>query len=307
MKKKKIIGIIGPGSHFIKKIHPVIIKQKELEIGGVLRKKKIKFKNYINYNEKEFFKKNFDFVYISSPNHSHEKYIIKSLHAGFNVICEKPFITRKKRLKHIIKIAEKKKKLIFEAFMYLYHPAFTFVFNTIKNKKFGKLKYVISNFRYPSLKKDNQRYDKNSGGGFFYDSASYLISLENHLFHNKINSSNYIDQKIKKNVDLRGSIVVHSSSCKRFYFWGEGQRYSNNVELFFDKATVFIDKFFSKKTDEKIIVKIYGKHNKEIKIRKKNHFDLMFKAIIKNYKNINFQKKHILKIKKQSNLLSKLS
>ena len=24
MKKKKIIGIIGPGSHFIKKIHPVI-------------------------------------------------------------------------------------------------------------------------------------------------------------------------------------------------------------------------------------------------------------------------------------------
>ena len=37
----------------------------------------------------------------------------------------------------------------------------------INEKKRGKLRYVVSNFRFPSLNKDNQRYKKNWVEAFF--------------------------------------------------------------------------------------------------------------------------------------------
>ena len=93
--------------------------------------------------------------------------------------------------------------------MYVYHPVFQYVKKIIKNKDFGKMRYVIGNFRYPSLKKNNNRYNKNEGDGFFYDAASYLISLESYLFENKESkiSKSYV-QKIKNKVDLRGNIFI---------------------------------------------------------------------------------------------------
>ena len=37
--------------------------------------------------------------------------------------------------------------------MYIYHPVFKFIENAIIKKKYGKLKYLISSFRFPSLEK----------------------------------------------------------------------------------------------------------------------------------------------------------
>jgi predicted dehydrogenase len=304
---KKTIGIIGPGEHFKKKIYPVLKKSNFFKVSGILRIKKKKFKRVINLDENNFFKKNFDFIYISCPNQFHEKYIIKSLSSGSNVICEKPFLLNKKKLNKIINLSKKKKKLIFEAFMYLYHPAFKYVKNIIKNNKFGKLRYLVSNFRFPSLNKQNNRYFKKQGNGFFYDCAPYLLSLENELFGNFYNKNKfYYTQKIKKKVDLKGNIFISSSKINRFYFWGEGQNYSNNIELFFDSASVFIDKFFSKKNNEDISIRIFKDYKiKEISIKKVNHFSRMFSNIKKNYKNILFQEYHRKKIMSQSNNLLK--
>ena len=95
---KKTVGIIGPGKHFKEKIYPILIKSNFFNIQGILRRKKIGFEKIKYLNEKEFFKKKFDFVYISCPNKQHENYILKSLTMGSHVICEKPFILRKKKL-----------------------------------------------------------------------------------------------------------------------------------------------------------------------------------------------------------------
>jgi predicted dehydrogenase len=303
---KKTIGIIGSGSHFSKRIYPILLKSSFFKIGGILKKNKINFKNIKYFNEKDFFEKEFDFVYISCPNLYHEKFIIKSLKVGSHVICEKPFVVRKKNINKIIKLSLEKKKLIFETFMYMYHPAFQYIKDVIENKKYGKLHYVISNFRYPSLQKNNNRYKKTEGDGFFYDSASYLISLENFLF-NKISGKNikFLCQKIKKNVDLKGNIFISSPQGNRFYFWGEGQNYSNNLEIFFEKGVLHIDKFFSKRKYDKIVVKIFSNKKKEKNIKKTDQFKEMFKTIEKNYLNRSFQKFHALKIKTQLNLMVK--
>ena len=95
----KRIGIIGAGNHFINKIYPSLSKSKFFKISGILSNNKKLFKNIKNYNKKDFFRKNFDFIYISCPNIFHEKYIIKSLKNNSHVICEKPFLIRKKNIK----------------------------------------------------------------------------------------------------------------------------------------------------------------------------------------------------------------
>ena len=304
---KKAIGIIGTGKHFNKKIFPILYKSDFFQIKGILRKKKSNFKNIKYFNEKNFFKRKFDFIYIACPNKYHEQYIIKSLMSGSHVICEKPFVMRKKNINKINKLAKIKEKLIFESFMYVYHPAFKYIEKLIKSKKYGKLRYVISNFRFPSLDKNNNRYNKNEGGGFFYDAAVYLVSLENYLFNkkSKLNFTSY-SQKIKNTVDLRGNIYINSKEGNRFYFWGEGQNYSNNLEIFFEKSTVFVDKFFSKKNNERIYIKIFFKNKlKKISIAPSNQVEKMFDEIRCNYNSKSFQNFHRKKITNQINLLLK--
>jgi len=206
--KKKTIGIIGPGQHFVQKIYPILNRSNFFKISGILRKKNIGFKNIKKFNEKDFFLKKFDFVYISSPNKSHEKYIIKSLNSRFNVICEKPFVIRRKNINKIINLSIKRKKMIFEAFMYFYHPTFKYIENMINKKRYGKIMYLISNFRFPSLDKGNNRYKKNQGNGFLFDAASYLVSFDNYFFNKKKFVFN--SQKIKNKVDLRGNFFISS-------------------------------------------------------------------------------------------------
>lgn len=305
--RKRRIGIIGAGKHFSEKIFPVISRSSFYKIGGILRKSNKSFKNIPNLTEDEFFKKSFDFVYISCPNVLHEKYIIKSLQSNFHVICEKPFIIRKKNLRKIINLAKSKNKLIFECFMYCYHPVFEYVKKIINNKKYGKINYVISNFRYPSLKKNNNRYKINEGKGFFNDAASYLISLETYLFKSIVNNLKYKINKIKKRVDLRGCIILENRQQTRHYFWGEGQNYYNNLEIFFDEATIHIDKFFSKVRKEQILLKIFSRNNKLVKFKPVDHFELMFNKISKNYEKKSFKLLNYSLISKQTKLMHRLN
>ena len=301
MLKKLSLGVIGPGNHFKKNIFPTIKKCKFIKIKSFLSSKKFFLNKFTYKNESEFFKNDYDFVYISTPNVTHEKYIIKSLNNNYNVICEKPFLTRKKNLNKILNLSKKKKKLIIESFMYMYHPVFKEIEKSIKSKKYGKLNYLISNFKFAFLNKNNNRYRKDKGNGFWFDAACYLISFDNYFFgiKKKIKKIN-----IKDKVELRGAMTLESNNIKRYYFWGEGQEYKNDLELFFSKATIFVNQFYAKRHDDKIKLKIFKNRKIFEKVfAKKNHFELMFKDILKNYKKIEYQNFHRKIIYDQSKFL----
>jgi len=109
----KTLGVIGPGKHFIEKIYPILIKSDFFQLNGILRKRKKSFNDIKIFNEKNFFKKKFDFIYISCPNKYHEKFIIKALKNNSHVICEKPFLINKSKLQYILDLSKKKKKINF--------------------------------------------------------------------------------------------------------------------------------------------------------------------------------------------------
>lgn len=149
LKKKIKIGIIGPGRQFQNKIYPILKKSKIFLINSITSSKKAYYRNFKILSLEEFFNRKLDFVYISTPNELHEKYIIKSLQKKINVICEKPFITNKKNLFKIINLSKKNNKLIFEAFMYKNHPVFNEIEKIIKKKNLGvsNILFLIGSFR----------------------------------------------------------------------------------------------------------------------------------------------------------------
>jgi predicted dehydrogenase len=231
------------------------------------------------------------------------------LNSHSHVICEKPFIVSDKKIKKILHLSKKNKKLIFENFMYVYHPVFTKLKKLIKHPNFGKIRYVISNFKLPSKNANDQRYQKNKGDGFYYDTAVYPISLENYLFNNyQKEKYEFCSEKIKNKVDLKGFIFINSTSFKRFYFWGEGQNYSNNIEIVFENSSIFVNKIYTKSDKENILIKIFFKNKiKTIDIKNINQFEIMFKKIQLNYYDESFQEFHRKKIINQIKLVKKFA
>lgn len=303
------IGVIGSGEHFLKNIFPTLINNKNLEIVGILSKKK-KFKNLTCYNEKKFYELKLDFVYIATPSKTHSKFIIKSLKKNINVLCEKPFCDNLTEFKIIKNLALKKNLLIFECFMYRFHPTFNFLKKIVSSKKYGKVKVVNSAFVIPPMNKKNNRYKKNLGGGFFLDLGVYLVSLQHYLFDVKFNKRNFHVATYRNNdkISLKGNICMKLEFLS-FYHWGVGINYENFLEIVFDKAIVKVNRFFSKNKKEKSIINIFQNRNKEIIFKPEDHFKLMFDDVFKNYKiksyklnelnNIEQQLKNILKFKNE--------
>ena len=301
------IGVIGSGEHFSRNIYPTLIENNDFEIVGVLTKKK-KFKNLVCFNESNFYKLDLDFVYIASPSKTHSKFVIKSLQKNINVLCEKPFCDNLSEFNMIKKLAIKKNLLIFECFMYRFHPIFDYLKKIIFSKKFGKIKSVNSSFVIPPLDKKNNRYKKKIGGGFFLDLGVYLISLQHYLFDIKIKRNNFYTKTYKNSnkVSLKGNIFLNGKFLS-FYNWGVGIDYHNFLEINFEKAFIKVNRFFSKNKLEKSIININS--NKKIIFKPIDQFSLMFKDVVKNYKikkykvnelnNIDVQLKNILKFKNE--------
>ncbi len=287
------LGIIGNGQHFKKNIKPVLIELDIYKQKNILTKK----------NSKEFYKNKYDIIYISNQTKFHGKTIIKCLENNFNVMCEKPLFLNKKELKKIINLANKKKLLVFECFMYRFHKAFNFIKKKIKNKK---INFVYSAFKIPSLNKKNFRYQKNQGG-FYWDTAAYPVSLDTLLFNEKKikNKKNIL---VKKN-STQGCIIQSKSNLTKVYKWGEGQKYENYIEILCDNVSFYIKKFYSKSINERIKVEIYKKNSlASEKVFYDDHFMNMFEYIIQKYKskvtrkieleNIIFQHHRMLKFEK---------
>ena len=145
---------------------------------------------------------------------------------------------------------------------------------------------------------------------FFYDGGVYLLSVENYLFNSTSINKKKIEQlNIRKKVDLRGFFTIKNKNFNRFYFWGEGQNYTNNIEFFFNNSTIYIDKFFSKLKNRVTYIKIFENNKiKSIKFsNNEDHFESMFYEIIKNYNKLSFQNYHRQRISNQIKLINTLS
>ena len=114
-----------------------------------------------------------DGVYIPLPTSQHVEWAAKAAEAGKHVLVEKPLALDAKDIARLIKLRDKKKVLISEAFMVTYHPQWIKVRDLVASGAIGTLRYVQGAFTYFNVDPKNMRNILSLGGGALPDIGVY--------------------------------------------------------------------------------------------------------------------------------------
>src|SRR6185369_6208784 len=87
-----------------------------------------------------------DGVYIPLPTSQHVEWTAKAAEAGKHVLVEKPLSLDAKAIPPLIRLRDRKKVLISEAFMVTYHPQWLKVRELVRSGAIGKLRHVQGAF-----------------------------------------------------------------------------------------------------------------------------------------------------------------
>jgi predicted dehydrogenase len=114
-----------------------------------------------------------DGVYIPLPTSQHVEWAAKAAEAGKHVLVEKPLALDAKDIAPLIKLRNRKKVLISEAFMVTYHPQWLKVRELVRSGAIGTLRYVQGAFTYYNVDPKNMRNILALGGGALPDIGVY--------------------------------------------------------------------------------------------------------------------------------------
>ncbi len=114
-----------------------------------------------------------DGVYIPLPTSQHVEWAEKAANAGKHVLVEKPLALDARDIGRLIKLRDKKKVLISEAFMVTYHPQWIKVRELVQSGAIGTLRYVQGAFTYFNVDPKNMRNILSLGGGALPDIGVY--------------------------------------------------------------------------------------------------------------------------------------
>jgi predicted dehydrogenase len=114
-----------------------------------------------------------DGVYIPLPTSQHLEWAAKAAEAGKHVLVEKPLALDARDIAPLIEIRDRKKVLVCEAFMVVYHPQWIKVRELIASGAIGRLRHVQGAFTYHNVDPGNMRNKLDLGGGALPDIGVY--------------------------------------------------------------------------------------------------------------------------------------
>ncbi|SFU08440.1 Gfo/Idh/MocA family oxidoreductase [Mesorhizobium sp. YR577] len=114
-----------------------------------------------------------DGVYIPLPTSQHVEWAAKAAEVGKHVLVEKPLALDAKDIVPLIAIRDRKKVLVCEAFMVVYHPQWIKVRDLIAEGAIGRLRHVQGAFSYYNVDPNNMRNNLDLGGGALPDIGVY--------------------------------------------------------------------------------------------------------------------------------------
>ena len=124
--------------------------------------------------------KDLDVVSICSPNGLHAEHAIKSLHAGVNVLCEKPMAISVFQCGEMIKAAEKTNRRLFAIKQNRFNPPVEAVKKVLDEGRLGRIYSIqLSCFwnRNPDYYQNSWKGTMKLDGGTLYTQFSHFIDL----------------------------------------------------------------------------------------------------------------------------------
>jgi predicted dehydrogenase len=114
-----------------------------------------------------------DGVYIPLPTSQHVEWAGRAAEAGKHVLVEKPLALSAADIAALIEIRDRRKVLISEAFMVVYHPQWLKVRELVAAGEIGRLRHVQGAFSYYNVDAANMRNQLSLGGGALPDIGVY--------------------------------------------------------------------------------------------------------------------------------------
>jgi predicted dehydrogenase len=119
-----------------------------------------------------------DVVYNSLPNSLHVEWSVRALEAGKHVLCEKPMDRRVDAVERAFDTAERKERLLMEAFMYRHHPQSKKAAELVRSGAIGELRQLRSLFSFTLADEADVRLIPELDGGALMDLGCYCISMQ---------------------------------------------------------------------------------------------------------------------------------
>jgi predicted dehydrogenase len=119
-----------------------------------------------------------DIIYVAVPNRQHIEHILKALHAGKHVLCEKAITMNSSELTEATKLAEEKNLILAEAMTIFNMPLYHELKSQIDSGRFGKLKMIQAPFgSYKEPDPTNRFFNPDLAGGALLDIGTYAVSF----------------------------------------------------------------------------------------------------------------------------------
>lgn len=281
-KKKGRIAIIGRKGH-AKRIINILKKNKQIKQIGIYHPRTDNFSSgnmtyFKNFNKLFFYEK----VIISSPNHTHEKYLKRLINFKGEILCEKPAISKSKRNLILKKYIKKKRCNLTINYNFLYSDFVKYLSIFLKKKKYGKkISLFITKSNSLSLDKKkylgNWRANKKLTNGIAEIQTIHFVNMLLHLF-GKLKLKNQIKLRFSNFKNTPTDTLNYSYLNKDFFtniFNSYATVHEIKFELFLSKAKLIYD-------GKKIKI-FYPSNNTD----KNGRFTYPF---LENQKSLNFEK-----------------
>ncbi len=124
-----------------------------------------------------------DAVYNPLPNSLHAEWTALAAGQGKHVFCEKPLALNPAEARQMVEVCQKAGVMLFEAFVFLYHPQTLKLRQLLDEGAIGPLVQVQAQMTFPLARPtDNIRMNRELGGGSLMDVGCYPITFARFAF-----------------------------------------------------------------------------------------------------------------------------
>ena len=226
---------------------------------------------------------NVDVVYVATPIGLHAEHGKRVLESHKHLWCEKPFTSRLQDTRDLVEIATRRRLLICEGHMYLYHPQFRRLSAYVHDERIGPIVSIGCRFGIPRLDHAGFRSDPTLGGGALFDVGCYPISAVQALFPEqtlKIRYARVVSGRVPS-LDIDGEALISlSSGVIARLEWRRNTAYRNEIDIWGENGSLFTDKIFSKPPTYVPVFRFRNSHGVETTEtgESADHFVLMLQA-----------------------------
>ena len=286
MSEKLRWGVLGT-ARIVRKTIPALQETKNGEVVGIASRSEEKAREYADKHgipqafgsyEALLAAEDIDAVYICLPNALHREWILKSLDAGKNVLCEKPLAMSAAECEEIARKADETGLKVLEGFMYRFHPRFEKLQELLEARVVGDLTFVHVGHSFDAGGDDNIRWYTGLGGGALFDAGSYCVNISRLVTGQQPSHvsafGNYRDASDTGRIDVSiAGMLRFPGSATALFDTGVNLERRNFIELTGTEGRLYLDNPFSLLEEDSVLEEHhFGQDSIQHEIKGENHF-----------------------------------